>query len=295
MRVLSLFDGIGCGRVALERAGIKVDSYDAYEIEPNAIRVATVNWPDIVEKGDVFKAEYKKGQYDLLIGGSPCTFWSISGARGVGKGKRETTSSGFGFELFMQYYRALKETETPFFLYENNESMSDEIKNEITKYLGVEPFMIDSADFSAQHRKRYYWTNIPVSGYDTKSPILFKDIEYQGDHRICDFSKYINTQRISDNGKTISWDTSGKGNYSQQNRARRTDQKWNTLPSSGSDKNNIWLGDCRFRKIHPIEAERLQCLPDNYTACLKSSVKRIEVCGNGWTVDVISHILKGLK
>ena len=99
---------------------------------------------------------------------------------------------------------------------------------------------------------------------------------------------------MRDNGVVVSWDTSGKGNYSQQNRARRTNVKMNTLPSSGNDKNNIYLGGTYYRKIHPIEAERLQTLPDNYTACIKSDIKRTELCGNGWTVDVIAHILKGI-
>ncbi len=157
MKVLSLFDGISCGMVALERAGIKVDKYIAYEVEKDAIKVSEANYPFIQQKGDVFKAIYNKGEYDILIGGSPCTYWSIAKA----SNGRETKSSGFGWELFMQYVRALKEVEPKYFLYENNFSMSDDIKDEITNQLGVKPIMIDSADFSAQTRKRYYWTNIP--------------------------------------------------------------------------------------------------------------------------------------
>lgn len=107
MRVLSLFDGIACGRVALERAGIPVDRYVAYEIEPNAIKVATHNYPDIEEKGDVFQAEYKAGEFDLLIGGSPCTHWSIA----RGKEGRETEPKGIGWDLFSQFLRAERERE----------------------------------------------------------------------------------------------------------------------------------------------------------------------------------------
>ena len=104
MKVLSLFDGISCGMVALERAGIPVERYVAYEIDENAIKVSNHNYPQIEHKGDVFQAQYNEGEFDLLIGGSPCTYWSIAQ-----KNNRETTSSGFGWELFMQYVRALKE------------------------------------------------------------------------------------------------------------------------------------------------------------------------------------------
>jgi len=291
MKVLSLFDGISCGMVALKRAGIKVDKYVAYEIEEDAIQVSKENYPEIEHKGDVFKAAYTE-QYDILIGGSPCTYWSIAGARK--EGARETKASGLGWDLFSQYVRAIKEAKPRWFLYENNASMSKEIKQCISEALGCEPIEIDSADFSAQHRKRYYWTNIPVKTGWTKSSVLFSDIK-EKDTDIKSFEKYKSTVRVSEDGMCVSWDTSGKGNYSQQNRARKINQKWNTLPSSGSDKNNIYISDCLYRKITPLEAERLQTLPDDYTSCLKSKTRRIEVCGNGWTVDVISYLLGGLK
>lgn len=288
MSVLSLFDGISCGMVALERAGIKVKKYVAYEIDENAIKVSKHNYPEIEQRGDVFNAEYQEGEFDLLIGGSPCTYWSIA------KRGRETTSSGMGFELFKQYVRALNEAKPKYFLYENNKSMSDEIKNEITKYLGVKPIMIDSADFSAQTRKRYYWTNIPVLLNYEKSNLVFKDIEYKHDYRIIDASKYKETFIQSTDGSNWKWDTSGKGYYSQQSRARLLDYKMNTLPASGTDKNNIYLGNYQYRKLHPIEAERLQTLPDNYTSCLSAKTKRFACCGNGWTVSVIAYIFSFL-
>lgn len=294
MKVLSLFDGISCGRVALEKGGHKVEKYVAYEIEENAIKVSKANYPDIEHKGDVFKADYKEGEFDILIGGSPCTYWSIAGARN--NGARETKASGLGWDLFSQYVRALHEAKPKWFLYENNASMSDEIKDCITEELGCKPILIDSADFSAQHRKRYYWTNIPVNMNWNKKEVLFSDIVLvDGDFNLKSFEKYKDTIKVSPDGLCVSWDTSGKGNYSQQNRARKIEQKWNTLPSSGIDKNNVWLEGFTFRNIHPVEAERLQTLPDNYTSCLSSKVKRVEVCGNGWTVDVIVHLLRGLK
>lgn len=293
MKVLSLFDGISCGRVALNRLGFNVEKYVAYEIDENAIKVSLDNWPDIEQRGDVFKAEYKEGEYDLLIGGSPCTYWSIAQRAD----RREKTSSGLGWDLFSQYVRALKEAKPKYFLYENNFSMSDDIKEEITKCLGVEPIMINSADFSAQDRKRYYWTNIPINRDEVhKSDEIIDDIIYEGakDYKIKDFSKYDDTKRISKDGFKVRWDTSGKGYYSQTNRARQH-CKMNTVTTWGNSCNNIWLGGTKYRSLHPIEAERLQTLPDNYTKILKSDDKRIKGIGNGWTVRVIEYLLSGLK
>lgn len=292
LNVLSPFNGISCGRVALERAGIKVNRYVSYEIDDAANEVSKFNYPNDEYNGDVFEADFiqYKG-FDLLIGGSPCTYWSIAKAGD----NRETTSEGFGFELFMQYVRALRESGCKWFIYENNASISPEIQKEISKQLGVQPIEIDSADFSAQIRKRLYWTNIPVELNYIPSTKVFADIEYDHNYRVVDFSKYKDTMRVNEEGNCWKWDTSGKGYYSQQSRARSKDIKMNTVPASGGDKNNIYLGNCTYRKLHPIEAERLQTLPDNYTSCIKSNVKRIGLCGNGWTVDVISYILSFLK
>ena len=294
MKVLSLFDGISCGRVALDRLGVKVDKYDAYEIDEDAIKVSKDNWKDIEHKGDVFKAVYTKGEYDLLIGGSPCTYWSIS----RGSNSRETTSSGLGWDLFSQYKRALDEVQPKYFLYENNASMSDDIKAEITKaFGGIEPLELNSANFSAQTRKRYYWTNIPIDRLAINTcNATVKDILYDGatDYKIHTFDKYKDTMQISEDGNTVKWDSSGKGWYSQQNRARK-DGKMNTITACGRDKCNIWLGGTKYRLIHPIEAERLQTLPDNYTKCLDSDTKRIHGVGNGWTVKVIEYLLSGME
>jgi site-specific DNA-cytosine methylase len=155
--------------------------------------------------------------------------------------------------------------------------------------------MIDSADFSAQMRKRYYWTNIPVDLKYKKSKLVIKDIMLEGDFPTRDFSKYANTVRWNKDHTVCSFDTSGKGYYSQANRCRKPTVKSCTLPASGNDKNNIWVSDYKCRHMQPVEAERLQTLPDNYTSCLSSKVKRSEVCGNGWTVDVIAHIFSSIK
>ena len=172
--------------------------------------------------------------------------------------------------------------------------MSDAIKEEITKQLGVEPVMIDSADFSAQIRKRYYWTNIPIDMNFPKSKLVIQDILYDHKFNVRDFSKYKDTVKWNEDETVCRYDSSGKGYYSQASRCRKPTVKSNTLTASGNDKNNIWLSDYKCRVLHPIEAERLQTLPDNYTSCLSSKVKRSEVCGNGWTVDVIAYILSHL-
>lgn len=127
-----------------------------------------------------------------------------------------------------------------------------------------------------------------------KSEVLFSDIlDKQSKYHYQDFSKYKNTVKITNNAMDIYFDTSGKGYYSQQSRAKKINQKWNTVPTT-SGKNNIWVSDYVLRYMTPIEAERLQTLPDNYTKCLSSKTKRIKCIGNGWTVDVIAHIFKGL-
>lgn len=154
MRVLSLFDGMACGMIAFKVAGIPIDSYDAYEIDKFAVQVATHNFPEIREHGDVFKADFTEYEgVDYVIGGSPCTYWSIAQS----PDKRETTASGIGWELFSQYVRAIKEAKPKYFIYENNKSMAKAIYDSISATFGFEPIMINSALVSAQNRERYYW------------------------------------------------------------------------------------------------------------------------------------------
>lgn len=298
LNVLSLFDGISCGRLALERANIPVGRYVAYEIDQDAIAVSEYNYPDIERKGDVFNAIYTEGEFDLLIGGSPCTNWSIAKAGGGEKhaAKRETTASGIGWDLFSQYVRALREVKPRWFLYENNYSMSDEIKESITAELGVEPIYINSADFSAQTRHRLYWTNIPIKKWTDKG-ILFSDImDIDVEFLTRSIEQYADTIKWSKDNMSMKWDTSRKGYYSQANRAKLPDQKWNTVCANRAEsKGNVWLGNNMIRLITMSELEKLQTLPVGYTSCLKNKEKRGKCIGNGWTVDVIAHILSGLR
>lgn len=153
MKILSLFDGMACGALALQTAGIPIDRYVAYEVDKYAIKTSTHNFPFIEHKGDVFKGDFTEYKgFDLLCGGSPCTYWSIAQ-----KNNRETEASGIGWELFQQYVRALREAAPKFFIYENNKSMSKAIRTNITETFGFEPICINSALVSAQNRQRLYW------------------------------------------------------------------------------------------------------------------------------------------
>ena len=307
MKVLSLFDGISCGMAALERAGINVERYDAFEIDKYAIKVSEKNYPQIVHHGDVFGGNFAdfKG-YDLLLGGSPCTYWSIA------KAGRETTPDGIGGKLFMEYVRALRESDCKYFLYENNNSIHQNIKDFISEQLGVQPIMINSALVSAQQRKRCYWTNIPGVCQPKDKGILLKDILESGvawqDKSYCMTARYNgaifwNTLQRSQRSMIAEPIRIGQyGNGGQGQRIYSVHGKSVTLSANGvgqGAKTSLYKidlpdGDYIIRKLTPVEAERLQTLPDNYTEGI-SKTQRYKCIGNGWTVDVIAHILKGLK
>ncbi len=310
MKVLSLFDGISCGRLALERANLPVERYDAFEIDKYAIAVSKNNFPDIVHHGDVFKGDFKKFKgYDLLIGGSPCTYWSVA------KKGRETTADGEGFRLFMEFVRALKESQCQYFIYENNYSIHQNIKAEISEKLGVQPIIINSALVSAQNRKRCYWTNIPSIIQPQDKGILLKDILESGigwqDKSYCmtasyDGAVFRNTLERKQRTmvaepviKPIRVGEYGKGGQGQ--RIYSVYGKSVSLTANGGGqgaktglyKIDLPDGDYIIRKLTPVEAERLQTLPDDYTMGI-SNTQRYKCIGNGWTVDVIAHILGGL-
>lgn len=153
MRVLSLFDGMACGMLAMQSAGLAVDRYVAFEIDKYAVQTSSHNFPLVEHRGDVFQADFKEfAGFDFLVGGSPCTYWSIAQ-----KNNRETVASGIGWELFSQYVRALHEAQPRFFIYENNKSMSKAIRDSIDQTFGFEAVCINSALVSAQNRQRLYW------------------------------------------------------------------------------------------------------------------------------------------
>lgn len=192
MNILSLYDGMSCGMLAMLKAGIQVDNYYAYEIDKYAIKTSQHNFPHIKQCGDVFKGDYTQYKgIDYLIGGSPCQRWSIAQS----PDRRETTASGIGWELFSQYVRALHEAKPKFFIYENNKSMAAAIRQSITETFGFEPIMINSALVSAQNRQRMYWVGKrnadgTYSKVDVQQPedrgILLKDVLDGADLTNCD-------------------------------------------------------------------------------------------------------------
>lgn len=284
MKVLSLFDGISCGMVALERVGIPVERYVAYEIDKYAIQISKNNYQEIEHCGDVTKADFEQYKgFDLLIGGSPCQDICGMGSR---KGLEGEKSS-----LFFEYVRALKEAKPRFFLLENNASMTKKNKDIISYYIGVQPVFIDSIDFSAQRRKRLYWTNIPFESYTAKS-ITLRDIAQQRKEK----QEYLITDKVI---KYLSPEYDGRKIQKNVSRKIKTlDDVSSCLGVyCGNIGNNTGLimkyDDGSYYSITPLEAERLQTLPDNYTGCVQSS-KRFFGIGNGWTVDVIAHIFRGL-
>jgi DNA (cytosine-5)-methyltransferase 3A len=285
MNVLSLFDGISCGMVALERAGIPVERYVAYEIEPNAIKISRKNYPQIEHCGDVTTADFTQYQgFDLLIGGSPCQSLSIvqSQTRQHLDGKSK---------LFFEFVRAKEEMRPKWFLFENVASMNKESKQVISELLGCEPIFINSGDFSAQERPRYYWTNIPVLMNHYKSTAVLKNILQPYAEE-----KYFYTHPLEniDLSKQVCATMVFK-NHDMHKRIFNPDFKCHTLTACGGGNSQKKVYDNgRARKLTPLEYERLQTLPDNYTAGVADS-HRYTAIGNGWTVDVIAHILSYLK
>lgn len=207
MRILSLFDGMACGAIAFTLAGIPIDEYHAYEIDKFAIQAATHNFPFIEEHGDVFQADFTQyEEFDYLIGGSPCTYWSIAQS----PDKRETVASGMGWDLFSQYTRALKEAKPKYFIYENNKSMANAIRESITQAFGFEPICINSALVSAQNRQRLYWVGKrnddgTYSKVDVQQPedrgIMLKDVLDNGialkEHSPCIDANYFKGGNLS--------------------------------------------------------------------------------------------------
>ena len=324
INVLSLFDGMSCGQIALNRAGIPYDKYYASEIDKHAIKVTQHNYPDTIQLGSVIDI---KGtdlpQVDLLIGGSPCQGFSFAG--------KQLNFDDPRSKLFFEFVRLKNECNPTYFLLENVK-MKKEYEDIITEYLGVKPIAINSELFSAQDRKRIYWTNINFKALPTENKLTVEDILEDE----VDVKYYIEPKRsvvICENevkkrkiafigsnsqgnriynihGKSVCLCGEGGGlgaktglyalpcltpdRLEKRQNGRRfkpSNSKFYTL--TAMDKHGI-LTDNFIRKLTPIECERLQTVPDNYTAIVSNS-QRYKMLGNGWTVDVIAHIFGGLK
>jgi DNA (cytosine-5)-methyltransferase 3A len=290
--VLSLFDGISCGQVALERAGISVDKYYASEIDKYAIQVTQKNYPNTIQLGDVTKIDFKQieGKIDLLIGGSPCQDLSnYKYDRGGVTGLEGSKSS-----LFWHYVKALKTLKPKYFLLENVASMENKWIDIISEELGVQPIEINSALVCAAERKRLYWTNIGQIGQPENKEVLLKDIlECDVPDKYYYGSKYPITLHGLDKKVCATIHLNG---HRQTKEVYSPNFKCNTILCDGNGGNRVKkvLDKKGVRKLTPLEYERLQTLPDNYTLGLSDS-RRYTAIGNGWTVDVIAYILNNIK
>lgn len=328
MKVLSLFDGISCGRLALERAGIPVERYVAYEIDKNAIKISKANWDDIEHCGDVTIADFNqyKDNIDIVLGGSPCQGFSFAG--------KQLNFNDPRSKLFFEFVRAIEEVKPKYFLLENVK-MKKEYQDTISSYLGVEPIEINSNLVSAQNRKRLYWTNIPNIKQPKDLGIMLKDIVHEtaGDNidlepykvpfnnsliilddevksgKIGYFGKDSQGGRVySIHGKAATLCGEGGGGCAKMGQylfgcitpdrliKRQNGQRFNDgkyfYTLTAQDKHGVFVNGY-IRKLTPIECERLQTLPDNYT-CAVPNTARYKALGNGWTVDAITHILSSI-
>ncbi len=374
MRVLSCFDGMSCGQIALERAGIKVDKYYASEIDKYAIQVTQANYPNTIQLGSITEwRTWAIEKPDIIIGGSPCQGFSFAGKQLNFEDERS--------KLFFVFVDILKHYKPKYFLLENVK-MKKEYQDIITEHLGVEPIEINSNLLSAQNRKRIYWTNIPGVTIPNDKGILLKDVVHEnesintawnGNYWFEKLSEYIvpfdktlqildkEVQRgkvgyfrkdsqanrvyyIHDKVVTLCGEAGGgaakMGQYlfghtkenSQGNRVYTEEEKSACLNASSGgtagvgnilfgcitpdrvekrqngqrfndgkkfytltaqDKHGVLI-EGYIRKLTPIECERLQTVPDNYTNHVSNS-QRYKMLGNGWTVDVIAHIFKYIQ
>lgn len=274
MNVLSLFDGMSCGQIALNKLKVNYDNYYASEIDKFAIKITQKNFPNTIQIGDVQKIDIKSlPKIDLLIGGSPCQSFSNAGKKEGFNGK-----SG----LFWDYVNILKNVKPRYFLLENV-VMKKEWQDIISRELGVAPILINSRIFSAQNRPRLYWTNISNITIPEDKGIKIRHIldenvkpkYYLSDKAIAKIrrSKFKREFATIDTEKTKTLIAS---HYK--------------IPGDG-----IYLKDnVGIRKYSPTECERLQTVPHNYTEGV-SDTQRYRMLGNGWTVDVIAHILSFMQ
>lgn len=341
MKIISLFDGISCARVALDRAGIPVDFYYASEIDKYAIQISQKNYPDIVQMGGVKELFMQDGMLsngencftytnpkfkdiDLLIGGSPCQDLSIAK-----KGRKGLDGERSG--LFYEYVRILNQVKPKYFILENVNSMSKESKDKISEVLGIQPVMINASLVSAQNRKRLFWVGkldefgtykqVEISQPEDKEialkDILEENIKGEYDVNACAFrgrnivdgkrkdkTGSKTEQRLEIGGGKANTITKvykdsmvrigqiGKGG--QGDRIYSSEGKSVALSALGGGrgaKTGLYETDeYTVRKLTPVECERLQGLPDNYTDGISNS-QRYKCLGNAFNVDVIAHIL----
>ena len=282
MKVLSLFDGISCGHIALDKAGIPINKYYASEIDKYAIKVTNKNYPETINLGDVttVSGELFTEKIDLLIGGSPCQGFSQAGKM---KNFDDPRS-----KLFWEYVRILQEVKPKYFLLENV-VMKQEWQDIISEALGVKPIMIDSSLTSAATRKRLYWTNIPGVGQPEDLGITFGDIR----------ERDVQEGSIYYTDKGLDWIRRHEKRTGKTLRIIGDSDKMQMLEASMykkySSQRFFGIEDTYgLRYITVTECERCMNVPDGYTDCC-SNTQRYKQLGNGWEVNTITHIFRILK
>lgn len=340
MNVLSLFDGMSCGQIALNRIGIKPDKYYAAEIDKWAMQITQKNFPDTIQLGDVTEVSFPEGEIDLLLAGSPCQGFSYAG--------KQLNFDDPRSALFWEFVRILKETKPKYFLLENVK-MKKEYQDVISEAVGCEPVEINSSLVSAQNRKRLYWTNIPGLSQPIDRGILLNSVLIDDTEGLYHTEKAIKYMNREVKGGRTHWDF-GYIQYSDKDKSqcltanihkgvpynvlvddreylikniivhniygRYSEKKCRVFESKGPTITaaqggghiaSVFRGNKELaqsipfeilrkvvRKLHPKECERLQTVDDNYTEGV-SNTQRYKMLGNGWTVDVIAHILRGMN
>lgn len=327
MNVVSYFDGMSCGQLALQREGIKVTNYFACEIDKYSSQVTMNNFPHTKQLGDVTKINLETlPKPDLFIGGSPCQGFSFAGKQLNFNDPRSRLFFEFASDL--RYIQEFINPDIKFLL--ENVKMKKEYQDVISKFLGVQPVEINSALVSAQNRKRLYWTNICEITQPEDRYIYLKDIVLSNTvpvslSNIYGGFKESGCRTHTDKSPTLRANSGGGSipSFVDLNKLILSDKAiqymnrkvkggrnhWDFKHHSDVDNEkaaavvaNLFKGvpynvlkdfNC-IRHYHPIECERLQNIPDNYTEGVSNS-QRLKMLGNGWTVDVIAHIFKSLQ
>ena len=315
MNVLSLFDGMSCGQIALDQLGIKVNKYYASEIDKYAIAVAKTNYPNTIHVGDITQLDPKDFKnIDLILAGSPCQGFSFAGKQLAFDDPRSA--------LFFEFIRLLKAIKPKYFLLENvrmKQQYIDVITQQVSECYPehegndlfdskIEPILINSALLSAQSRQRLYWTNIPNVRQPEDLGIVLKDIleddfDSERDKSYCIDANYYKGANVEQYQKKSRRQLVNKpkqiGKIDTHSVViSKIREKSKTVRSGGraSYDRHEWdsVDELHWRKLTPLECERLQTVPDNYTASV-SNTQRYKMLGNGWTVDVIAHILTNME
>lgn len=301
LKVLSLFDGMSCGQIALNKLGINNYEYYASEIKKNAIKVTQHNYPNTIQIGDVTKVryldgilytengEFNVGEIDLLFGGSPCQDFSIAKFRWNKEENYEYGLAGNKSILFYDYLRILKEVKPKYFLLENVR-MKNDSKKQLDEFLEVEGLFINSNLVSYQNRPRYYWTNIPNVTIPEDRNISFQNYK-ESNYEECKKYKLNNTPsriKMWSNGIGINGFTGSCANVTNSDKVYCLTRKQDRSPNSGLVEFEDF---CRF--LTRKELEQAQTVPIGYTDIISYNQAQ-DLLGDGWTVDVIVHIFSFL-